>query len=293
MCSGSGEERSKRLIEQFAAKYPFDGAIAANGGDISNSYSASTGGCCGTDSPLEKDAVPDTVDERWYRRLSALVADGGDLPDDVYWEWFRRTHPPFVQLESEEGPSETPKEEAIIMDWCRHGPCRGTGCTCSGARDYKGTEPLGVEYQGTFLPITEPVEGYKGGGFGGDNEEEAIRRANGDIMEVNHYIPYLSTPKRHPASERFHDILGEWGDLHDRKQADYGSGDDPFANLRQSKLFGVEPWRAALIRLCDKISRLQTYAQTGTLANEGVVDSFDDIGVYAAICRVLWEDEHA
>src|SRR5690242_20476207 len=43
---------------------------------------------------------------------------------------------------------------------------------------------------------------------------------------------------RHPNSQRFHDILAELGELHDRKQADYGRGDDPFANVRASEEIG-------------------------------------------------------
>ena len=92
-------------------------------------------------------------------------------------------------------------------------------------------------------------------------------------------------------SERFHELLRELGELHDQKQADYGSSSDPFANLRSAKLLGIEPWKAALIRANDKMSRLQTFARTGTLNMEGVIDSFKDLAVYAIIMQVLYEDE--
>ena len=97
----------------------------------------------------------------------------------------------------------------------------------------------------------------------------------------------------HPLSDRFHELLRELGDLHDQKQADYGKDDDPFANVRASQEWGVQPWVGAMIRLTDKVRRLQRYAEKGSLANEGVEDSLKDISVYALIALVLWEQQGA
>jgi hypothetical protein len=81
------------------------------------------------------------------------------------------------------------------------------------------------------------------------------------------------------------------GELHDRKQADYGRGDDPFANVRASTEWGMPAWVGAMVRLTDKVRRLQTFADKGELANEGAIDSFNDIAVYAVIARVLYEQD--
>ena len=97
-------------------------------------------------------------------------------------------------------------------------------------------------------------------------------------------------PLRHPNSERFHSILTGLGYLHDRKAADYGNDSDPFANVRASTEWDIEGWVGSMVRATDKVRRLQTYARKGTLANEGVVDSFDDLAVYAVIGRVLFEE---
>lgn len=88
-------------------------------------------------------------------------------------------------------------------------------------------------------------------------------------------------------------MLAEAGDLHDMKQADYGRGDDPFANVRSSSEWGMAAWVGAMVRATDKIKRLQTYARKGELANESVLDSFMDLAVYALIGRVLFEQEDA
>jgi hypothetical protein len=97
---------------------------------------------------------------------------------------------------------------------------------------------------------------------------------------------------RHPNSARFHEILTGLGELHDRKQRDYGAGDDPFANVRNSQGFGVDPWVGAMIRLNDKVKRLQSLQANGRLENESAEDSFRDIAVYAVIALVLFEEQY-
>lgn len=89
---------------------------------------------------------------------------------------------------------------------------------------------------------------------------------------------------------RFHALLKEIGDLHDKKQKDYGVETDPFANVRGSSDWGVAPWVGAMIRANDKVKRLQKYARDGQLANEGARDSFMDLAVYALIALVLHDE---
>lgn len=95
---------------------------------------------------------------------------------------------------------------------------------------------------------------------------------------------------RSRGSARFHAILEELGKLHDQKQKDYGTAADPFANVRGSVEWGIEPWVGAMIRATDKLKRLQKFARHGELANEAVEDSFRDLAVYAVIGLVLYEE---
>ena len=109
-------------------------------------------------------------------------------------------------------------------------------------------------------------------------------------------IPVLSADTLEPEDEfigdpRFHKLLEQIGELHDKKQADYGRKADPFANVRGSVDWGVSPWVGAMIRANDKIKRLQQFARTGTLKNEGVEDSFMDLAVYALIGMVLYQED--
>lgn len=90
---------------------------------------------------------------------------------------------------------------------------------------------------------------------------------------------------------RFHALLKEIGELHDRKQQDYGVVTDPFANVRGSRDWGVAPWIGAMIRGNDKVKRLQKYAKDGALANESARDSFMDLAVYSLIALILHDEE--
>jgi len=107
-----------------------------------------------------------------------------------------------------------------------------------------------------------------------------------------------ATPRKqdvqHPSSQRFHDVLKKLGELHDKKQKDYGTDADPFNNIRASaKEWGIPAWVGAMLRATDKVRRLQKFADAGELANESVIDAFDDLAVYAVIARVMYEEAEA
>lgn len=97
--------------------------------------------------------------------------------------------------------------------------------------------------------------------------------------------------RRRAGDPRLHKLLDEIGDLHDRKQEDYGTDSDPFANVRSSRDWGITPWVGALNRAGDKFKRLQKAARGGSLSNEGVEDSMMDLAVYALIGLVLYREE--
>lgn len=99
--------------------------------------------------------------------------------------------------------------------------------------------------------------------------------------------------RRHPSSVRFHKILKELGELHDQKSVGYGTDEDPLANVRASAEWGMPAWVGAMVRLGDKLKRLQAYAQKGELPFEAVEDAFRDAAVYAVIGLVLFEQENA
>lgn len=88
-------------------------------------------------------------------------------------------------------------------------------------------------------------------------------------------------------------LLAELQTLHDRKNQDYGRDTDPYANVRASEDWGVPAWQGAMIRATDKLRRLQTFARTGRLSNEGVEDSLLDLAVYTLIALDLFRASQA
>jgi hypothetical protein len=91
----------------------------------------------------------------------------------------------------------------------------------------------------------------------------------------------------------FEDAVQEVLEMHHRKNQDYGTGVDPYANVRQSAEWGIAPWLGSMVRANDKVKRLQKYARDGRLVNEGVRDSLLDLATYTLIALVLWDQQQS
>jgi len=78
--------------------------------------------------------------------------------------------------------------------------------------------------------------------------------------------------------------------LHRSKGADYGSADDPFANLRAAESFGIPNWQGVAIRMEDKMRRIRAFCRKGELANESIEDSFLDLANYAMLGLALYRE---
>lgn len=93
----------------------------------------------------------------------------------------------------------------------------------------------------------------------------------------------------------FLDVVEEIRELHLRKSKDYGNSKtgDPLANLRAAARFGVDPWLGAVVRLNDKITRIESFVTNGKLANESLQDSLMDIAVYGILALILFREKLA
>jgi hypothetical protein len=94
-------------------------------------------------------------------------------------------------------------------------------------------------------------------------------------------------------SAEFLTVLDDIRAMHLKKSADYGTDEDPFANVNASVDFGVSGVVGTLIRANDKMRRLQAWAKGSTLANEGVEDSLMDLATYAVIALVQLRKEQS
>ena len=101
----------------------------------------------------------------------------------------------------------------------------------------------------------------------------------------------LLADRKHPSSIAFLELLQEMRRLHESKSADYGSEDDPLANIRQGADFvNIEAWRGCMVRIADKVQRLRTYCRTGRLVHEGVRDTLLDLSAYSLLAIVLFDE---
>ena len=97
--------------------------------------------------------------------------------------------------------------------------------------------------------------------------------------------------RKHPSSVAFLSLLQEMKTLHESKSADYGSEDDPLANIRTGADFvNIEAWRGCMVRIADKVQRLRTYCRTGRLVHEGVRDTLLDLSAYSLLAIVLFDE---
>ncbi len=128
----------------------------------------------------------------------------------------------------------------------------------------------------------------------------------GEVVVVGGAITALESPTTwshgdpldlRPPDYPFRSVLDEIAELHDRKSRDYGTSDDPYANVAASADFGIPGWAGALVRANDKVRRLQSAVRQvvaggdATMTNEGVEDSLLDLAAYAVIALVLWRRE--
>jgi hypothetical protein len=98
----------------------------------------------------------------------------------------------------------------------------------------------------------------------------------------------------HPTSQKFLDLLDTIRELHLSKSEDYGcpSGTDPLANIRNgAKFVGIPAFKAAMVRLSDKVTRLTTFNATGKLHYEGVEDTLLDLASYSLLTLVLYRED--
>ena len=94
-------------------------------------------------------------------------------------------------------------------------------------------------------------------------------------------------------NKEFDDALDELKMLHDAKNHDYATADNPYQNLEGVSKIGIEPWRGIVIRLMDKFERVQQYCVNGELAikSEGLEDTFKDIAVYSTLAMILFRKD--
>ena len=91
----------------------------------------------------------------------------------------------------------------------------------------------------------------------------------------------------------FKDALDELKMLHDAKNHDYATAENPYKNLEGVSRIGIEPWRGIVIRLMDKFERVEQFCRSGEFAikSESLEDSFKDIAIYSTLAMILFRKD--
>ena len=75
----------------------------------------------------------------------------------------------------------------------------------------------------------------------------------------------------------------------EKKNSDYGATTDPFKNFNMSLMVGVEPARAILVRMSDKLARAGNVLGKESAVKETIKDTLIDLANYSAILNAYLE----
>lgn len=90
---------------------------------------------------------------------------------------------------------------------------------------------------------------------------------------------------------KFHKLIEEIKQLHDRKNNDYSTSADPLSNFRECEKFGLPAWKGCLVRMSDKWSRIvQLSSKEAAVKEESIIDTLKDLATYSLICILLFEE---
>lgn len=117
-----------------------------------------------------------------------------------------------------------------------------------------------------------------------------IRAANGEQPARGDRYAELVARRGHP---KFYQLLNELADLHERKNQNYATQEDPLSNLRECEGLGIDAFKGTLVRLCDKWCRIKNLAKgVPDLVGESIVDTLRDMAIYSLLAIILWEEKH-
>ncbi len=100
----------------------------------------------------------------------------------------------------------------------------------------------------------------------------------------------LPLPVKKFSPEEFADTIFALAELHKKKNHDYAGG-IYLSDLIASNRAGIPAWKNALLRIQQKMSRLESFAKQGefAVAGEKLEDTCEDLAVYSIIMLMLYK----
>ena len=92
--------------------------------------------------------------------------------------------------------------------------------------------------------------------------------------------------------EEFESIVKQMVEIHHVKNHDYAGG-DYLSDLIASRRMGLVPWKNALLRMQQKMSRMESFCKQDELKvkDESVEDTLKDMAVYSILCLILYRNK--
>lgn len=92
--------------------------------------------------------------------------------------------------------------------------------------------------------------------------------------------------------EEFESIVSEMVQIHHKKNHDYAGG-DYLSDLIASRRMGLLPWKNALLRMQQKMSRMESFCKQNEfeVKDESVEDTLKDMAVYSILCLILYRNK--
>ena len=133
-----------------------------------------------------------------------------------------------------------------------------------------------------------------------DLEKEVGIQANLKVEE-DKVIVKMNKKKRLFGHKRFYELTRQEEELHSKKNRDYANsegGDDPLRNFRSVGLIakklvtpGNEDVKIAIIYLLKQLdAAINLLSENREGGVEGIAERLGDVGVYAKLARILYEE---
>lgn len=89
----------------------------------------------------------------------------------------------------------------------------------------------------------------------------------------------------------FKKIIDDIWELHENKDHDYAGG-SYLNNFMSSHRIGIPAWKGVLIRMQDKVSRIENFSTQDEMKvkDESVEDTLKDLAVYSILCLILYRN---
>lgn len=216
---------------------------------------------------------------QWCGTSGSLAADVARLLNE------RKKMAGFItELEQTNAQLRAAVETRLAGGCCDGGKCHAPADEDAPGRWQEITKASAEKYHAEREEPAVPVDWI----LQGQREMEA---APDDIRWTGDSILAAPADGLRPGSVPFMEVLEEVKRLHIAKSQDYGADNDALANIRSgADVVNLAPWKACLIRLADKMTRLRTVCHTGSCTFDGVDDTLKDICAYSAIALVLYRE---